>query len=88
MRIEAADALWKITADAGLVLPALVKEVTTEDRQVRIRALRLLTSMGRAARPALGRLRALLNDERPWVRQAAEMAIERIDASVPHENDR
>jgi HEAT repeat protein len=88
VRIEAADALWKITADAGLVLPALVKELTTEDRQVRIRALRLLTSMGRAARPALGRLRALLNDERPWVRQAAEMAIERIDASVPHENDR
>jgi HEAT repeat protein len=78
--VEAAHALWKITSDPDLVIPQLVALLTDDDRQVRIRAFRLLTSMGPAARSALAPLRNLLNDQRAYVRQAAEKAIERIEA--------
>ena len=78
VRISAAESLWKITTDARLVLPPLLTELQNSDRQVRIRAYRLLLAMGSDAKPAAARLKEMLNDERPYVRQVAAEALKKL----------
>lgn len=45
LRIEAADALFKISNDSDIVAAALIKEFSSEDRQIRRRAAQILIEM-------------------------------------------
>ena len=45
VRIEAVDAVWKITRDPNLVAAPLMKELATDDRQIRRRAAQLLIEL-------------------------------------------
>jgi hypothetical protein len=45
VRIEAVDAVWKISRDSNLVAAALVEFLSEDDRQVRRRAARLLVEL-------------------------------------------
>lgn len=79
VRVTACETLWAMTADANRILSTLVRELTNPDRQIRIRAYRLLTTMGPDAKAAVAPVRKLLKDERSYVRQIARMTLERID---------
>ncbi|MGH7127283.1 MAG: HEAT repeat domain-containing protein, partial [Planctomycetaceae bacterium] len=80
IRMAAAEALWSITADATAVLPTAIRELQSEDRQMRMRAVRLFERMGPKARPAVEELQRLVRDDRPHVRQAAAKALESIES--------
>lgn len=79
VRIAVAEAIWKASSEALRVVPAIVRGLTEEDRQLRIRAFRLLMSMGRRAAPAIEPLKALATDERGYVRDVARKALERLE---------
>lgn len=79
VRLFAAESLWQTTKQSEAVLPVLLETLTSEDRQLRIGAYRLLTTLGSAAERAIPELRRLARDERNYVRQVAEKALEEID---------
>jgi HEAT repeat protein len=76
VRMHGAEALWSIQREAEPLIPMLLAEFASEDRQIRIRAYRLLLSMGEQAKTAVAPLRKLADDPRPHVRQAARKALE------------
>jgi HEAT repeat protein len=90
VRIQSLEALWQITGEAETILPTLLKTLTEVDRQIRIRAFRLLVQLGPQARPAAEPLRALLKDDRPYVRQVARKALQalNIDAELSQDPSR
>ncbi|MFE3073711.1 HEAT repeat domain-containing protein [Streptomyces sp. NPDC059247] len=67
-RVEAAHALWAATGDAGTAAPVLTEAVRDlaegTHRPVMLPALRHLTGLGRAARPAAHLLRDVPADDR------------------------
>lgn len=79
MRVASLDALWRLTTDPAFVLDRAVDELSNGDREVRVRAVLLLEAMGRAARPATARLRALAEDGPPHVQQAARRALRSVE---------
>lgn len=79
VRMESIEALWRITGKADVVLPGLLETLTVADRQVRIRAFRLLVQLGPQALPAAGPLRRLLKDDRSYVRQVAKKALQTLE---------
>ena len=84
VRICAIESLWAINNNADQIMPTLLGELTNEDRQIRIRAYRLLISLGDNARPAIGPLKTLLSDKRPFVRQLARKALDNLtDTNAP-----
>jgi HEAT repeat protein len=83
VRIAALTALWKLTQDAACVLAAAIDEVSHEDREVRMGAVRLLEVMGPAASPGVERLNVLADEGSPAVRQAARRALRAIEAPAP-----
>jgi hypothetical protein len=76
-------ALWKLTQDPSRVLTAVIDEVSNDDREVRMGAVRLLEVMGPAARPGIERLNVLAEEGSPAVRQAARRALRAIEAPQP-----
>ena len=76
-------ALWKLTQDAACILSAVIDEVSHEEREVRMGAVRLLELMGPAARPGIERLNGLAEEGSPAVRQAARRALRAIEAPAP-----
>jgi HEAT repeat protein len=78
VRITAAESLWQTTRKADAFLPTVLDTLTAEDRQLRIRAYRLLLALGPAARPALPARQELANDPRPHIRQVAEKALSEL----------
>lgn len=79
VRVASLDALWRLTQDPALVLDRAVDELSSEEREVRVRAVLVLEAMGRAARPAAPHLRTLADDDRPHVRQAARRALRSVE---------
>jgi HEAT repeat protein len=79
VRMESIEALWHVTGKADVVLPGLLETLTVADRQVRIRAFRLLVQLGPQALPAAGPLRRLLKDDRSYVRQVAKKSLQTLE---------
>ena len=79
VRICASESLWTIdNNNADQFIPTLLEELTNEDRQIRIRAYRLLISLGDKARPSIEPLKTLLSDDRPFVRQLARKTLDNL----------
>lgn len=78
VRMHAIEALWAVQGDPATIIGPLLAEFVNEDRQIRIRAYRLLISLEEQAEPAKERLRELLTDERGFVRQVARQALEEL----------
>ena len=78
VRIAAAAALWKATADPELVVPTALDGLTVEEREARMQAVVLLRLIGTRASPWLPELQTLTEDERHYVRQAARRAVRGI----------
>jgi HEAT repeat protein len=83
VRMASLAALWKLTQDPSRVLTAVIDEVSNDDREVRMGAVRLLEVMGPAARPGIERLNVLAEEGSPAVRQAARRALRAIEAPQP-----
>lgn len=73
--VAALAALWQTTADGETVIPGALEMIVHPDREIRMRAVELLESLGPAAEPALPGLRELAEDESPSVRQAARRVL-------------
>ncbi len=83
VRMASLTALWKLTQDAACILSAVIDEVSHEEREVRMGAVRLLELMGPAARTGIERLNGLAEQGSPAVRQAARRALRAIEAPAP-----
>ena len=81
-RVSAARALWQITHDAKLALPALIESSKNKSQPVRKSVAEGLGQMGAVAASALPALRELLDDNDAAVRQAAATALRRIDPNL------
>lgn len=73
--VAALAGIWQGTADAGQVIPGALQHLTSSDREIRMRAVELLESLGPDAEPARSRLEKLAQDERGDVRQAARRVL-------------
>lgn len=80
VRLYAAEACWKIAADAPRVLPVILEGLAADRRDLRMQAFRLLVSMGPPAADAKPALQRLLDDPRPHVRTAAASALRQLAA--------
>ncbi len=81
VRIRAAEALWSVERDADTksLIPFLIEALAEDDRQLRIRAYRLLIEIGTANQPAvIPALKASENDTRAPVRQAVRKALQNL----------
>lgn len=75
VRIMALESVWTVTADAAAVAQGALTELTHADRDTRMRAVRLLESMGTALDRVLPALQSLAEDRRPYVAQAARRVL-------------
>lgn len=80
LRIYAAEALWRITGKPTRAIPALIEELESPQRQVRMHAYRLFKELGPKAKTARVPLEKLLEDKRGYVRAAASKALRAIQA--------
>ena len=81
VRMRAAEALWAIKRDAATqrLIPFLIDALAQDDRQLRIRAFRLLIEIGTANRRAVtSALEASQDDPRTPVRQAVQKALRNL----------
>ena len=74
-RLYAADALWTLTQDSGLILPTLVSALSDGSVETRELAALGLTYLGRQAEPALPDLRGLLGEDNDRLVDIANLAI-------------
>uniref|UniRef100_A0A7C2PGY4 HEAT repeat domain-containing protein n=1 Tax=Schlesneria paludicola TaxID=360056 RepID=A0A7C2PGY4_9PLAN len=79
VRLAALEAAWQITARGEPIARRIAAELTVDDRQLRIAAVRLLARLGAEAKSAEPVLRELLQHDRTDVRLAVEKALEVID---------
>ncbi|MCI3275195.1 HEAT repeat domain-containing protein [Streptomyces cylindrosporus] len=82
LAVTAAGALWSLEDDTDVVLPVLIRELTSERRHRRREAADTLARMGAAARPALPRLRRMADSDDLWERASAAGAVWRIDGDA------
>lgn len=84
---EAAEALWAVEGDAGVVLPVLIDGLQAEHARERRAAASALGRLGSHAAVTAPRLRALLLHEELWLRVDAAIALwevsGRAEESVP-----
>lgn len=78
VRVSAAHALCRI-GQYDVALPALARELDTQDTLVRVRALNVLSFQGEKAAPALEAVKAISNDSDQYVSRAAQGALIRIN---------
>ncbi len=81
VRLYAADALWTLTEDRDLILPALVSAATSSDFQTRELATLGIAYLGRQAVPAVPFLNQLLGDRDSRTRGIAQTALEIIGSN-------
>lgn len=74
-RLYAADALWTLTQDPGLVLPTLVSLLSDGSVETRELAALGITYLGRQAAPALPDLRGLLGSDNDRIVDIATLAL-------------
>jgi HEAT repeat protein len=78
-RIACCEALHAIGVEPARYAEPLIALLASEDRQVRMRAMRLLVTIGGQLGPYLESLRRMQNDPRPHARAVARKALEKID---------
>jgi HEAT repeat protein len=79
VRGHAAQAIWRISRKANLVLPALHDGLQAADKAVRMGDLSVLSQMGTAAGPAIPDIKKLLDDTDPQIRLAAALTLWHIN---------
>jgi len=80
VRINAAEAIWKITGETAVAVSAFIEELKNPNRQIRMKAYRQFKKLGPKAKSAEFALKRLLDDERSYVRAAAAKALRAIQA--------
>lgn len=83
LRIAALTTLWSFTRDPAVVVDAAIDEVSHEDRETRMGAVKLIEALGPAAKPGVERLNRLAVEGNRVVRQAARRALRAIEAPPP-----
>jgi HEAT repeat protein len=83
VRLAALETTWQITRHGEAIAPRIAAELTVEDRQLRIAAVRLLTRLGTEAKTAEPVLHELLQHDRADVRLAAEKALDFLGEPRP-----
>jgi HEAT repeat protein len=83
VRLAALEATWQITRRGEPIARRIAAELTVEDRQLRIAAVRLLSRLGAEGKSAEPMLRELLQHDRADVRLAAEKALDALDEPRP-----
>jgi len=82
VRVECALALWRIDKSAEVGMPALKQGLATDDALLQQRAANILGEIGPAARSATAALISAVREGNPRVREAAALALKRIDAAA------
>ncbi|MEO1996843.1 MAG: HEAT repeat domain-containing protein [Planctomycetaceae bacterium] len=79
IRLRAAQSLWTITGQSDMLLAPLLASLHQSDRQLRMRSLRILVSIGVHEPIVAERLRELLAHRNPKVRQAASSGLRQLE---------
>lgn len=74
-RLYAADAIWTLTEDSGLILPTLVSALSDGSVETRELAALGLTYLGRQAAPAIPDLRGMLGEDNDRLVDIASLAL-------------
>jgi HEAT repeat protein len=84
VRLSAAEALWTLTSEAGSVLDVALSLLSASDRQLRIRAYRLVLKIGAgpARTTVIEKLSELADGREPLARQAAVLALRELQAGA------
>ena len=80
VRCLAAETLGEIGEEAVEAVEEIKDALSDENRQVVLHSIMALSSIGEKARAALPKLRGLLRSIDPYIKEAAEEAIEKIAA--------
>lgn len=75
IRVASLDSLWSVTRDTSFIAPLALAELTSDDREIRMRAVQILERLGPDLHDSLPQLRALAADERAPVAQAARRVL-------------
>jgi HEAT repeat protein len=78
-RVLAADAVWKVSRREQFVIPVLTASLQSTDRGCQLAALRVLASIGPAARKVSRTIQPLAKEKDVIVRLAAVYALEKVD---------
>lgn len=78
VRIAAHESLQRLTGDSRMTAPAAARELTSADRSVQLRAIRLLTQLGAKAAPAREELQKLANHSEPQIRRSAQRLLDQL----------
>ena len=79
-RLRVARALWRIQQDSGYLLEIGLRTIRNPSVWLRRMAAIFLGDLGAAGRVAIPHLRRLIQDDNPVVRDAAQKALEKIEA--------
>jgi len=80
IRVASLDSLWSVTRDTSFIAPLALAELTSDDREIRMRAVQILERLGPDLRDSLPQLRTLAADDRKYVAQAARRVLRSYDA--------
>ena len=73
----------KLRADALPALPEIIRLLSDKGERIRGKAAETVVTFGSEARAARPALEALRNDKWEFVRDAANAALQRLDAAAP-----
>jgi HEAT repeat protein len=79
IRLHAAQSLWTITGQSDMLLDPLLASLHQSDRQLRMRSLRILVSIGGHDPIVAERFRELQRHRNPKVRQAASSGLRQLE---------
>jgi len=80
VQLYAADALWSLTGDTGLVLPTLMAAAESDDIDTQELALEALAQLGEAALPAVPLLRDIVGERDSRTRQVAQDVLKIVQS--------
>jgi HEAT repeat protein len=80
IRVAGLDSLWSVTREASFIAPLALAELTSDDREIRMRAVQILERLGPDLRDSLPQLQTLAADNRTHVAKAARRVLRSYDA--------
>jgi len=75
IRVVSLDSLWSVTRDTTFIAPLAVAELTSDDREIRMRAVQVLERLGPDLHDSLPQLQTLAADDRKHVAKAARRVL-------------